>query len=201
MLRRLFLLWSFFSLTTALFAQSSPSAEGHSLPVWVGGAISWFNPDYGCSSSSPFSCGGHQLIGPTIYAELPHLFINRIGVASEFRFMHWNGPAAGLNEDTYLFGPQVRVWSFGRVDLNGKFLIGNGHISIPDNGVGQGNYLVYAPVFGAVYRATPRLSVRLEYEYQMWPSFQGMATSFTSGTGGITPNGFTVGVNYRLFPR
>jgi opacity protein-like surface antigen len=202
MLRKLFLLSSCLLIATASSGQIAPSAEGGGIAVSIGVAVSRFNPDYGCASASPFQCQGNLLLGPTIYAGLPHLFSHRLGLAGEMRFLHWRGPFAGLNEDSYLVGPQMRVWRFERIaDLNLKFLIGSGHISLPKNHVGQGNYLAYAPAIGADFRASKRLSVRFEYEYQIWPGFEGTATSFTSGTGGITPNGFTLGVNYAILGR
>lgn len=198
MLRRLFLLLSCLSIASTLHAQGAPSAEGGGIPLWVGAAVSSFNPDYGCAHSNPFTC---TIWGPTIYADVPRLLFHRVGVAGEMRFLRWHGPTAGLDEDTYLFGPQVRVWRFGRIaDLNLKVLFGPGHISIPNNGVGQGTYFVYAPGINGDFRLTKRLILRADYEYQFWPSFQGQATSFTSGSGGITPNGFTVGINYALLP-
>ena len=44
------------------------------------------------------------------------------------------------------------------------------------------------------YRLSPRFLVRADYEYQMWPGYVGV-----KGQHGLTPNGFTVGVSYRLF--
>jgi hypothetical protein len=182
-----------------LVAQSSPSAERGGVTIWVGGEFSSFNPDYGCASSSPFSCGSNNLTGIGTFGDFNHLYLPRLGAEAEARFLHWSGPN-GVSENTYLFGPKYNIWSFRRIPLvlEAKFLFGTGHINLPDHGLGEGNHLVYAPGATADFRLSRRWSARVGYEYQMWPGFEGVATSFTNGTGGITPNGFSLGVSYAL---
>src|SRR6516162_8375961 len=47
------------------------------------------------------------------------------------------------------------------------------HIETPNHGKDSGNYFVYAP--GTVFdiRLKKRLTARVDYEYQLWPSFAG----------------------------
>lgn len=187
--------------TSTLLAQSFPSAEGRGFSVWVGGEISTFNPDYGCSSASPFSCGDHQLLGIGPFIDLNHLVFERIGAEGEARFLHWRGPGSGLTEASYLAGPRFGLMSFRRtLYVSGKVLIGDAHISVPSDPVGSGTYFAYAPGAVADLRITRRVSARADYEYQIWPSFRGIATATTTGKGGLTPNGFSFGVSYALLP-
>jgi hypothetical protein len=45
------------------------------------------------------------------------------------------------------------------------------------------------------YGITKKLVVRGDYEYQWWPSFSGIAGLPNNG---LTPNGLSLGVKYRL---
>jgi hypothetical protein len=40
--------------------------------------------------------------------------------------------------------------------------------------------------------------LRGDYEYQFWPTFKGIHTATTDGTGALTPNGLSIGVSYAL---
>jgi hypothetical protein len=96
-----------------------------------------------------------------------------------------------MSQSNYLAGPRVGLLHFRtRFFFTGKFLFGLGHIDTPNHGAGSGNYFVYAP--GAVLdvRVKKRLTARVDYEYQIWPSFL--------GGGGLTPNGFSFGLSYAL---
>jgi hypothetical protein len=190
MLKNLSLLSSCLLVSATLFAQSLPSAEHVGLSVWAGAEISTFNPDYGCGDPSPFKCWYHQLLGITPFVDANHLVFQRLGVEGEARFLPWRGPT-GMNQSNYLGGPRVGIWNYKRrVFFTGKVLVGLGHIETPNHGKDSGNYFVYAP--GAVFdiRLKKRLTARVDYEYQLWPSF--------AGGGGLTPNGFSFGLSYAL---
>jgi hypothetical protein len=190
MLKNLSLLSSCLLFSATLFAQSLPSAERSGLSVWAGAEISTFNPDYGCSDSSPFTCWDNQLLGIAPFVDANHLIFQRLGVEGEARFLPWRGPG-GLTQSNYLGGPRVGLLQVKRrFFFTGKFLMGLGHIDAPNHGAGSGNYFVYAP--GAVmdFRLKKRLIARVDYEYQLWPSFL--------GGGGLTPNGFSFGLSYAL---
>ncbi len=190
-----------FLLPVTLCAQSNPSAEGPGYSVNVGVGISTFNPDYGCANSSPFSCWNHQLIGISPFVQANHMVYQKLYLEGEARFLHWHGPAGGLTESSYLAGPSFHLLHYKKKMLfSTRLLLGGAQIRIPQDSVGSGNYFALAP--GAVldFRMTKRLSARAEYEFQIWPSFRGIPTATTSGSGGLTPNGFTFGVSYTIFP-
>jgi hypothetical protein len=159
--------------------------------VWAGAEISTFNPDYGCEDSSPFTCWNHQLLGIAPFVDANHLIFQRLGAEGEARFLPWRGPGNGLTQSNYLVGPRVGLLNLRRrFFFSGKFLMGLGHIDLPSHLPGSGNYFVYAP--GAVFdfKLKKKLIARVDYEYQLWPSF--------SGGGGLTPNGFSFGLSYAL---
>jgi hypothetical protein len=190
MLKWLSLFSSCFLLSVTLSAQSLPSAERGGLSVWAGAEISTFNPDYGCKDSSPFTCWDHQLVGIAPFVDANHLVFQRLGAEGEARFLPWRGPG-GMTQSNYLAGPRVGVLHFkNKVYFTAKVLMGLGHIDLPAHGAGSGNYFVYAP--GAVFdfRLKKRLMARVDYEYQIWPSFS---------DGGLTPGGFSCGLSYALF--
>ena len=198
MLKYLYLGLSFLLISLTLSAQSFPSAEG-GMSVWAGAEISTFNPDYGCPASGPFSCGSRQLLGLSPFVDVNRLFFQKVGVEGELRFLHWRGPGQGITEASYLAGPRVGMVHFRRtVYASAKLLIGDGHINLPKNAVGQGNYFVVAPGIVGDIRLTKRLAARVEYEYQFWPNFASTPSVFSSGTGGLTPNGFSFGLSYAL---
>ncbi len=186
-------------LSATLSAQSLPSAEGPRVSVWVGAELSTFNPDYGCSDNSPFICGGQQLIGVAPLVDANHLFFPRLGAEAQARFLHWRGPGAGLTESSYLAGPRFGLLSFKRtIFLSGKLLVGSANLHLPSSAAGSGTYFAYAPGGVAEFRITRRLTARADYEYQVWPYFKGVPSATTTGTGGLTPNGFSLGVSYAI---
>lgn len=195
MLKRLSLVGAFFFLSIPLIAQTVNSAEGSGISLWAGASISMFNPDYGCVSSSPFSCGS-QLIGisPFVHTNA-FLLRGRVGAEGQARFLHWHGPA-GLTESSYMAGPRVYVFHHRNFAFSGKFLIGVGHMDVKSP-IGTGNYLAYAPGASVDYRINRRLLARADYEYQLWPSFKGTQTG--TGHGGLTPNGFSLGLSYAFW--
>ncbi len=198
MLRSILVASSCLLTSSALHAQSSPAAEGNRIAVWVGAEVSSFNPDYGCKDSSPFTCS-RQVVGIAPFVDANHLIFQRLGGEGEARLMHWHGPG-GLTEASYLVGPRVNLLHFKqKLYLSAKVLVGDANITLPKGDLGNGSYFAYAPGVIVEYRAFRRWSVRADYEYQLWPSFKGVATNTTSGTGGLTPNGFSAGLSYLIF--
>lgn len=195
MLKLVSLIVTCFLLPATLFAQSSPAAEGRRAPsIWVGGEISMFNPDWGCKDSSPFTCVNHQLLGFAPFVDVDNLLLHRVGVEGEARILHWRGPGSGLTESTYLAGPRFGLVHFNNsLYLSGKVGFGNANIVVPNHAAGDGNHFAYAPGFIFEYRVSHRLDARAEYEYQIWPNFQGSTTCC-----GLTPNGFSLGFSYKV---
>jgi opacity protein-like surface antigen len=166
-------------------AQVAPSAASFRGSLWAGGEFSNFSPDF----------GPQRLNGAGFYVDLHRSPL--IGVEAEGRFLRVN-PYFGEHEDSYLIGPHVRFLRHGRIDPYAKILFGIGKITYPF-GLGYGTYFAYAPGGGIDYHLSRKISARVEYEYQFWPTAPGAAFSDISGNHGFTPNGFSAGVAYRIF--
>ena len=192
MLKRLCLFSARCFLPMTLAAQTQPSAEGPQVLLWVGASFSSFNPDYGCSSSAPFSCWGGRVMGISPYAATPFFLFNRIGAEGQARFLIWHGPSS-LTETSYMAGPSFRIGRFGAFSFSASLLLGSSRFHIPAPATGSGSYFAYAPDGAVDYRLARRVSVRGDYEYQRWPSFAGV-----KGKNGLTPNGLSVGISYAV---
>jgi hypothetical protein len=198
MYKKLWLLGSVLVVSSTLFAQVKPMAEG--VPygsMWVGAEISTFNPDYGCMNSSPFSCWNHQLMGISPYIDVKTMLSARVRMEAQGRFLHWHGPGS-LTETSYLAGPIVRLWQYRQLTLSGKLLVGRTKLAIAKPAVGSGSYLAYAPGALVDYRVWRRMSARLDFENQIWANFKGVKTRTTDGTGALTPTGLSFGLSYAL---
>lgn len=164
------------------FAQVAPSSKGGNATLWVGGEFSDFNPDY-----DPVS----RVVGPGVFFDFN--LTPKIGVEGEARWLHFNGDG-GETQSDYLAGVRYRVFRWRKFSFNAKFLLGGVWIHYPDD-IGSGSYFAYAPGGYVDYRLSRRLSVRGDYEYQIIPSAPGL---FAGEPNDLTPNGFSVGVSYRL---
>lgn len=173
------------------FAQSAPAAEGGTMSVWAGAEVSSFNPDWGCTSSSPFSCWDNHVQGIAVFADVNRVF-GPIGAEGEARWMPWHSVSQVVTLNNYLVGPRYQLWARDRVSVNLKFLAGGAifrHIGEKD----WEGWAAFVPGATVGYRFSPRLMFRADYEYQRWPGFVGVL-----GKHGLTPNGLSVGVSYRL---
>jgi hypothetical protein len=188
-----FLLFLILISSSTVFGQAIPAAEGNSVPIYIGGQVSSFNPDWGCASDSPVSCWGNHFLGLGVYIDANHLYRN-FGAEGETRWLHWLGPA-GQRQSNYLLGPRYKFLGRGRFAMYGKVLLGGGWITLPDN-FGHGSYFDIAPGVTAEYRIRRRVTLRGDFEYQEWPSFSGIPAA---GNNGLTPSGFSVGAAYRLW--
>jgi hypothetical protein len=191
-------------LPTALIAQSSESATGGEASFWAGAEMSSFNPDYACLSNSPFKCGSGQVIGPT--ALLDFDLHGKWGVEGEARWLHWHG-YDGQIESNYLAGPHYRLIRYHRLSGWAKLLLGGGWVTTPGYpaaGSLKGSYFVEALGGTIDYRLTRQMSLRGDYEYQRWPAFAGPPTynpvtgQINPNNSGLTPNGFSVGIVYKI---
>ncbi|HEV2278834.1 MAG TPA: outer membrane beta-barrel protein [Acidobacteriaceae bacterium] len=172
------------------------SATGGQATMWAGGELSIYNPDWGCQSNLPFNCPV-LMIGPTAYFDFN--WNKRIGAEGDAHWLLWHGPQ-GEKESSYLLGPRYRLWrgdrfSFsGRLGLGGEWLQTAGY---PQAGSLKGSFFAIAPGADLDYNVSERMLVRADYEYQFLPSFSG-------GPGhnnGLTPNGFSFGVAWRILGR
>lgn len=188
-------------LPAALLAQSPPAAKGGVASLWAGGEYTSFNPDYGCSSNSPFRC--QQVMGPTAFFDFN--LRPKWGAEGEAHWLHWNGQG-GQSISNYLLGGRYRLLRFHRLSAWGKLLAGGGWITTsnyPEAGSVKGSFFAYVPGATAEFTLTNRISLRGDYEYQFWPSFYGPPTYSSTGAETehdheLTPTGLSVGVTYRF---
>lgn len=178
-------------------AQSPRSAVGGEAGLWAGGEFSWFHSDYHCQTATGVSCK-NSLEGITPLVDLN--FRQKWGAEGEARWLHWGG-TGGMKESNYLIGPRYRFFRYDGIGIWGKVLLGGGWITTPNYpqaGSLQGSYFAYAPGATVDYPVTPRLLVRVDYEYQFWPSFAGPPTGTAVHNNGLNPNGISFGAEYRF---
>jgi Outer membrane protein beta-barrel domain len=200
---RRFAILALLLLPAALVAQSPVAATGGEASLSAGGEYTTFNPDWGCpKENSPFKCWDHQLMGPTAFFDFN--LRRKWGVEGEGRWLEWNGQG-GMTISNYLVGGRYQLVRLGRLTGWGKLLVGGGWIqtpNYPEAGSLKGSFFAYAPGATVQYPFGHRLALRGDYEYQIWPSFFGPASSGSTGTqennNGLTPNGFSVGIAYRI---
>ena len=184
MLKKILIL-TFLLASGAAFAQVAPSVRGGNSTLWVGGEFGSFNSDY-----DPIT----RIVGPGV--DFDYNFTQKIGVVGEARWLHWNGHDSQTQSD-YLGGGKYSFFRFHRFTFNAKFLVGGVWVKYPVKATGgsTGSYFAYAPGASVDYRVSRRFSVFGAYEYQILPSAPGFADQPSHG---LTPNGFSVGVNYRI---
>jgi opacity protein-like surface antigen len=79
---------------------------------------------------------------------------------------------------------------FRRLRFYGKGMIGFGGINFPPYGsYSHDTRTIWAPGFGAEYRAWNSFWVRADYEYQYWPNLFGRGNT-------LNPHGLTIGMVY-----
>ena len=145
------------------------------MSVSVGGQLSLFSPDWGCSRNFPLLCANHQILGIGAYVDANYL-IRNLGVEGESRWLRWRGPGDGFVQSNYLIGPKYRLWGRGKSTLFAKTLVGGSWITLPSDR-GHGSYFTVTPGMTLEYLLSRKLSFRADYEYQFWPAFSGISTS------------------------
>jgi len=166
------------------WSQASYAGRQDVRSIWAGGECSWF------SASFPYQSGQH-ISGCGAFANVR--FTYHLDVEGNARWLAFGG-YAGTTERSLLIGPRYIVHRYGKFEPYGKFLIGQGEIQYP-YGIGSGSYFALAPGDGVNYRASRRLTVRAEYEYQFWLDSPGFGLKPQHA---LHPNGINVGVAYRL---
>jgi opacity protein-like surface antigen len=166
-------------------AQVAPSGYESNHVLWVGAEYSNF------SASFPYQ-SGQRLTGAGAFACFRLNY--RFGLEGDVRFLQFGG-FEGSTESNYLAGPVVYPLQKGRLRLYGKFLVGDARIDYP-YAIGDANYFALAPGAGANYQMRRRWLLRINYEYQLWLHSPGYANEPNHQ---LTPNGFDVGVAYRVF--
>lgn len=172
---------SFLFTATAMYAQVARSVSGGGGTFWAGGEFSNFGTDY-----------GGRVMGPGILLDLN--VTPKIGAVGEARWMHWGGHG-GQTQSDYLLGGKYRAWRYRRFDIDAKFLMGGVWIQFPAD-IGSGSYFAYAPGAFVDYHLSRNFRIRGDYEYQVLPSAPNIPGQPNHG---MTPNGFSLGVEYRVF--
>jgi hypothetical protein len=168
-------------------AQSVPAGEGgrQALSLWLGAEASTFNADWGCASLKAYSCWD-QLQGLATFSDVMY---GRVGMEGEGRWLIWL-QYGGVKQTNYLVGPRFQALGGERYAVDLKFLAGGATLHTQSQWSGWG---AIAPGITGEFKVSPRFIVRADYEYQIWPGIAG-----SHGQHGLTPNGFSVGVSYRV---
>lgn len=190
----------FLSAAYPVDAQSPPSANRDIVPYAIGGGLSGFNADFG---------HGH-LLGGTLWLDYfpsgPPSILRGIGVEVEARDLNYGRSAtqpSNLRQDTAQ-GGLIYVWPhFRKFRPCAKFSAGYGNA---DDGVtvthrNHDSRNIYSAGGGAEYRVSGPLWVRVDYEYQLWPSFfthPAVGTLPAIPSGRLNPQGFTLGAVYHF---
>jgi hypothetical protein len=175
-------------LMAPIFAagQAVYQAEQRRVSLTAGGSFSYFVADF----------GGYHVMGPTATVDFSPIIWDHVGAQAEGRWLMINGPD-GFSEYNYLIGPVYRITLTAHRNLHPyvKALLGGGIIDFP-KGLAYGRYFAIAPGGGVDLTLTPRVRLRADYEFQIWPDAPGIPGT---SSGIITPNGVSVGVTYRIF--
>lgn len=165
-------------------AQVAPAVHGGDWSLSAGAGFSYFNPDWGT---------WHHL-GPEAFFDFD--LKPKYGAEGEARWMHWNTNGGGSTQSSnYLLGPRYRVYKWNKFSFYGKFMMGAGLITYPDD-IGSGSYFAYAPGATVSYRINRRLSMRGDYEYEFWPGAPNLGPAFPNH--GLSPRGFSIGFSYKI---
>ena len=188
-----------FLIPCALVAQSKEAGYHNRASVQAGAEFSFFNPDFYCSTNAPWACrsGAPLIRGVGVFGD--YNLRGRWGAEGEARWLHWDG-LGGQVESTYLIGPRFRVYRWHGLGLWAKVLAGMGGITTdgyPGPDTLKGTMFVYAPGASLDYRVNRKLSIRGDYEQQMWPSFAVLPPH----NNGLAPTGFSIGVAYTIMAR
>lgn len=176
-------IWAALAVAPAA-AQVVPAGYELRHSIWAGGECSFF------SASFPYQSGQH-ISGCGAFADAR--WAAHFDVEADARWLAFGG-FAGSTESSYLAGPRYIFSRFGRFQPYGKFLIGAGAIHYPYQ-IGTGTYFTLAPGGGVNYRAARRLTIRADYEYQIWTDSPGFANEPAHS---LRPNGVSVGVAYQI---
>lgn len=192
----------FMCAASPVFAQAVPAASQGNIPLSVGAGISAFNPGI---------YQGHML-GGTLWIDytLPHMphILQGIGLEAEARDLNYfrsgNLPS-GVREDTALGGVIYSLPRYRDFRPYGKFMMGYGNA--------DEETINYIPVThwtdsrtvtsfggGLDYRVHGHIWLRVDYEYQSWPTFFKHPNNIPPAQR-LKAQGFTVGAMYHFSHR
>jgi Outer membrane protein beta-barrel domain len=188
MLKKWLVLGLFVTGYVAANAQVEPARMGGLPPVNVGLSFSDFSPDY--TLKRLYGAGAYANVMPLHYGPVD------LGLEGEWKIL-------SLNQVVHVHERSLSVGLIGQLRNNyygfkpyGKFMYGLGNFYYPQfTSVRPAFYTDSFGIFvlggGADHHLHGRFSIRGDYEYQRWTHFRGAKT--------LNPNGFTVGVSYKLF--
>ncbi len=198
---RLSLTALFVSAALPGISQVAPAATQRSLPLEIGGGLSYFSTH--AANSNPtidYTAFDGRLLGPAAWADWTLRRIPRrlygLGIEAEGRHLAWanSGTDSRLREDTGEGGIIYKWHHYHNFHPYGKMLVGFGSVDF-NNGypyIQNGDHdtrIFYCPGGGADFHITRDLWVRGDFEYEFWTDF-GRAT--------LEPKGFTIGVSYDM---
>jgi opacity protein-like surface antigen len=172
-------------MATSAMGQVVPAGFRQVQSFWVGGEYS------NIRASFPYQ-SNQRLAGAGAFVDFN--WNGHIGVEADARFLHF-GDFHGVTESSYLGGPRYLLPQWHHLQPYGKTLIGVGNIHYPFN-IGNASYFAVAPGAGINYRASHRVTFRVEYEYQQWLNSPGFSNEPDHP---LHPNGFHAGIAYRPF--
>lgn len=174
------------ALPALVSAQAAYDADRAPVNFTVGGSFSYYDAAY----------GGNKVMGLGSFADFGPIGFDELAVEGEAHWLTMNG-ADGFAEYSFLAGPRYRL-NLGRqhnIHPYVKFLVGQGDLQFAHH-LAYGRYFAMAPGGGIEVPIRQRMRVRLDYEYQIWPSAPGIPGQSSSA---LKPNGITVGIAYRVF--
>jgi opacity protein-like surface antigen len=177
-------------LATGFFVAASgqgqvvPAARGGGQSLWLGGEFSSLYAGFPQGSDLRFSSLG-------VYGVFN--WNHHLGLEGESRFLQFNG-YQGETEKDLLIGPRYTFFNNPKWRPYATLQLGGARIKYPF-GIGVQDFFAIAPGAGVEYRLNYRWSIRGEYQYQILPG----SPNFTNEPAyGINPNGFRVGISFRL---
>lgn len=169
-----------------LCGQTAPSAREGGLPLMVGGGVADDNIDYGA---------GRRMMGIAAWVDWDltgHRFVPKgLALEAEGRTIRYGLPAgfSQMRQESVLGGAIYSWRHYPNFRPFAKGLMGIGSIDFPPYpGYGHDTRTVTAFGGGIDYRVHGNIWLRAQYEYQIWPQYQGPYA--------LTPNGYTIGASY-----
>jgi opacity protein-like surface antigen len=165
--------------------QAVSAAQGGGQTLWLGADYSNLHAGFPEGSELRFSSLG-------MYGVFN--WNHQLGAEGESRFFQFNG-YHGETEKDLLAGPRYTFLHNPHWGPYAALLLGGTRVKYPFT-IGVQSFFTVAPAGGVEYRLNYRWSVRGEYQYD----FLHNSPNFTDEPHfGIRPDGFRVGVSYRLF--
>jgi len=173
------------SFSVLAYGQVAPSSFQRSQSIRLG--VEYSNMEAGFPAGSNLRLSGIGAFGTFNWN-------HQIGLEGAVRFLHFNS-YYGETEDSFLAGPRYTFLHSDKWKPFGAFELGVVKMTYPFS-LGSCGCFAIAPTGGLDYRLDRKWSLRAEYQYQILPG----SPNFTNEAKfDIKPNGFQMGVSYRVF--